>query len=208
MFFKKNSSPKTVAKRKNEDIIWDQKTVEHFTKSNQIEVQITNVGKRMGFGSMHEGEPMTDPNGYEVTGIISYPKFILVSISFDAISENFGGWCYTVYNHARKPTNIGIPLLELYLSDPDFKMAAAIFGAHQAALLSGKRFSWAKLFKRRGDGVMTTEERERGYSKHYPLIGLYTWAELESQTLPAWAVPYGCDRFSVENLPEPYDLNL
>jgi hypothetical protein len=61
-----------VEKRNNEDMIWDQKTVEHFIKSNQIEVQITNVGKRMGFGSMHEGEPMADPNGYEVTGIIHW----------------------------------------------------------------------------------------------------------------------------------------
>lgn len=210
MFFKKRNSPEIVEKRKDQVVAWDQKTVEFFAKSEQINVQITNVGKRTGFGAMREHEAMRDPNGYEVSGVITYHKLILVSISFDANSENFGEWFYNLYNHASKPQKIEIPFLELYLSDPSYKMASAMFEAHQAALLSGQRYSLARFWKRKGDGVMTEKDREHGYSyeSRYPLLGLYTWAEIESMKLPKWAVPRASERFSIENLPEWYDLKL
>jgi hypothetical protein len=88
------------------------------------------------------------------------------------------------------------------------KIRQAVFDSHKAALLSGLRYSPLRFWKSPGDGLMTPEECKQRYSRHYPLLGLFTWAELQLTTLPNWALPHGHEDFSVENHPRVHDLKL
>jgi hypothetical protein len=206
MFFKRKA--KDVARQTLEPP-WDEKTMDHFTKSERFNVQITSVTKVSGFGSMPHG-PIREPVGFEVSGIITWPKLILVEVTFDQRSSDeleFGFW---FYNLLGKPESPQLPCLELCLADPERRIREALFETHKDALISRRQFSMARFWKRQGDGVMTAKDREDGYSSEsrYPLLGVYTWSEWEASTLPNWAVPYSSNRFSVENLPARRDLKL
>ena len=207
MFFKKKSDPDARA--------WDEKSVAYFTTATRLEVKITSITKRNGFGVAREDGPCgpdrNDLFGYEVSGVITFPKIIPVTVNFDARErETFGAWLYNVYNDATAPTGTGIAFLELYVGDYDGKIREALYEALKTALLSGRRYALARFWKRQGDGAMTTKDREHGwsYESRYPLLGMYCWSEVEATTLPNWAVPYATDKFSLKNLPPFYDLKL
>jgi hypothetical protein len=193
---------------------WDDETMALFAKSDRFNVLITNVNRRRGFGTTRPDEgSMHRPDGYEVSGVILYPKLILVSVEFEGSRDNetLGTWFYHLYNHSDSPAKkVDIPFLDMSLMDKDETIRRALFEGHHAALLSGRRYSFVRFWKRPGDGVMTQKDREHGYSyeSRYPLIGMYTWAQLEAPSLPAWAVPYENERFSLKNVPERYDLSL
>ena len=210
MFFKKKSGHD--AHRKTLEVAWDEKSLTHFTKATRFDVQITSVSKRSGFGETREGELTRDPDpfGYEVTGVITYPRLILVTVNLEQSGETFGTWFYNIYNDASAPTGTGVAYLELHVSDDNGEIREALYEALKTALLSGRRYTLARFWKREGDGAMTAKDREHGYSyeSRYPLFGMYCWSEVEATTLPNWAVPYGADRFSLENLPPFYDLKL
>jgi hypothetical protein len=208
MFFKKKTDPGV--HRKAPEVAWDEKSLAHFTKATRIDMKITSITKRSGFGGMREGEFMRDPIGYEVSGIITFPKLILVTVNFERSSETFGTWFYNIYNDASAPTGTGIAFLELYVGDDNGEIREALYEALKTALLSGRRYTPARFWKRAGDGAMTAKDREHGYSyeSRFPLLGMTCWSEVETTTLPNWAVPYATDRFSLEKLPPFYDLKL
>jgi hypothetical protein len=124
--------------------------------------------------------------------------------------DRVGGWSYNLFNNAKDPDKGGMPFIDIYVTDIDGKIAATLFEATEAALLSGRPYAFARFFKRKRDGVMTEKDREYGYSyeSSYPLIGLSIWANLQSVKLPAWALPYADEGFSIEKLPKVYDLKL
>jgi hypothetical protein len=200
MFFKKKGDT-------DRRTAWDEESLAHFTKAARFEVQITSVTKRSGFGT-RERALMHDPFGYEVSGVITFPKLIPVTVNFERNGETFGTWFYNVYDNASAPTGTGIALLELCVGDDNGKIREALYEALKTALLSGRRYTLARFWKREGDGAMTAKDREHGYSyeSRYPLFGMHCWSEVEPTTLPNWAVPYGTDTFSLKNLPPWYDL--
>jgi hypothetical protein len=210
MFFKKKSHPDV--HRKTPEVAWDETSLAHFTKATRFEVQITSVIKGSGFGGMSEGSFNLDqsPIGYDVSGVITFPKLISVRVNFERASETFGTWFYNLYNDANAPTGTGVACLELHVGDDNGKIREALYEALKTALLSGRRYTLARFWKGEGDGAMTAKDREYGYSyeSRYPLLGMYCWSEVEATTLPNWAVPYGANRFSLENLPPFYDLKL
>jgi hypothetical protein len=216
MFFKKKSYPDEP--RKEPEVVWDEESLAHFTKQRQIDVQITSVTKRSEFGEYAEGAPVLDPFVYEMSGVITFPKLILVTLNFERASrqvtaasdETFGIWYYSIWKKWSAPTGPGIAALELHVTDDDGKIREALYEALKMALLSGRRHTLARFWKREGDGAMTAMDREHGYSyeSRYPLFGMYCWSEVEATTLPNWAVPYGTDRFSLKNLPPRYHLEL
>jgi hypothetical protein len=205
MFFRKKiAAPAAPAVPVAPAVAWDDNTTAHFAKTDRFDVEITSVGKRCGFGQTRPGEPMREPDSYDVSGVITFPKLVLVTLSFGGRDSEFGGWFYHLYSSGRKSKQ-SVPFLDMWITDSEGGIRRALYESHKAALLCGRRHSLARFWKRKGDGVMTEKDREHGYSyesrSRYPLIGLYTWAELESKYLPDWAVPYGTDRFSLENLP-------
>ena len=203
---------KTTQEKANQKIIapipWDKETTEHFTKSDRFDIYITHVTKRNSYGCTIENKAVRDPCGYEVGGIILYPKLIHVEISFHN-AEKFGGWFYHLYNNST-PSNQGHPFLDFCVSDPEFKIREDLYEGHKAAILSGRNYSFARFWKRVGDGKMTEKDIEHGwsYESRYPLLGIHCWSEIESKLLPNWAVPHSNGRFSLENLPERYNLKL
>jgi hypothetical protein len=207
MFFWKKSGAATPQKAVQETG-WDDETMASYAKSNQFNVQITSVTKRYGFGAAHEGDYMREPNGYEIFGLIPYPRYIPVIVSLQQRDDQFGGWMYHMLDDPGGTHKTGMPMLDVWLSDPELKIGEAIFESHRAALTSGCRASRLRLWKRPGDGVMTARDRDEGYSSEsrYPLLGLYSWGDLESVKLPAWAVPVANERFAFERKPRWYDL--
>jgi hypothetical protein len=144
--------------------------------------------------------------------VITAPKFILVELSFDQENEvfPFGFWSYSIFTHNCDQGEVSVPLLEICLADKNYEIREALFEAHKAAMCSGQQYSFARFFKRKGDGVMSPKEREQNWSSEsiYPLIGAIAYAELQSLRLPSWAYPYSDRRFSIENMPPWYDLKL
>ena len=206
MWGRKRSEEKS---KKVSEVAWDEETQSYFVERNRFDIHITSVTRRLGFGATDDSGPMREPNGYEIHGIITFPKLILVELSFD-ISDEFGGWFYNLYNDSSSKIGTGIPLLAAWVSDADIKKQEAIYASHMASLISGKKHSLLRLWKRKGDGLFNEEDKEHGYSysSRYPLLGMYVWGELEARDLPRWSVPYASEHFSLDELPERYMRGL
>lgn len=192
---------------------WDDRTLERITEADSFNVQITSATKRFGFGHFMEHRAFTEQEGFDISGLVTLPKFLPVQLNFDERADDefpFGCWFYHCCDHQLVDRKIRFPFLEFCITDPGCKIRAALFEAHKAAIYSGKRHSSARFHKRKGDGVMTPKEREQNWSSEsrYPLIGAITWAEVQSTKLPSWAYPQADENFSVENLPARIDLKL
>jgi hypothetical protein len=137
-----------------------------------------------------------------------FPKYLLVELKFDDDLKEFGTWFYHTYSGPDGKHRL--PFLEVWLSDANYAIREAIASAHHAALVSGSLRSLVRFWKRRGDGIFTAEEAKQGWSceSRYPVTGMLVWDQLESVRLPNWAVPYSHERFSIEGMPEWYDLKL
>ena len=90
------------------------------------------------------------------------------------------------------------------MADPLGSIAEALYQAQKAALTAGRSYSLARFWKREGDGAITADARERGcwYETRYPLLGMYSWAELQAADLPNWALPIWDNQFSLSALPD------
>jgi hypothetical protein len=104
-----------------------------------------------------------------------------------------------------------LPLLGIALSNRENKTASAIFDAHCNALLSGKRHSLVRFWKKKGDGLMTERDKAHGFSyeSRYSIFGIITWNGLVSEQLPRWALPMDHEHFTLEGLSnDRHDLRL
>lgn len=193
--------PEAPSKAIKAGFVWDQKSVDYFTGSNQFNVLVTSVSKRRGFGTINGDNPMREQNGTEVSGVILYPRLILVTITIekDPCGE-FGVWAYRVHIASDGSKNVEVPVLEFLVNDPIGDIAEGLYEGQRAALAAGRRYSPARFWKRKGDGALTSENGTGGESR-YPLFGMYTWAELEAAGLPHWALPIWNDKFSLSQLP-------
>ena len=152
---------------------------------------------------------MCKPNGYEINEVITYPKYISVTIALNNDnSDEFGVWSYSLHSVSSGSDKVNVPLLEFVMGDSVGAIAQALYEGQRAALAAGRQYSAVRFLKREGDGAMTAKDRERGYSyeSRYPLLGMYTWAELEAPDLPNWALPIWNERFSSLNATNSYDL--
>ena len=183
---------------------WDEDTINYFATSKQFNVRITSLSQRRGFGSTNSSEPMREPNGFQISGLILYPRLVLVAITLEKDLDEFGVWSYNLHDAPYGSTNIEVPLLEFAVADPLGSIAEALYQAQKAALTAGRSYSLARLWKREGDGAMTADARERGcwYETRYPLLGMYSWAELQAADLPNWALPIWDNQFSLSALPD------
>jgi hypothetical protein len=116
-------------------------------------------------------------------------QFILNLLSYDCGTQSrktFGTWFYNICNDSSAPTGTGIAFLELYVADDNGEIREALYEALKTALLSRRRYTLARFWKRAGDGAMTAKDREHGYSyeSRYPLLGMHCWSEVEAMTLP------------------------
>jgi hypothetical protein len=187
------------------DSAWDDDTVDYFATSSRFNVRITSLSQRRGFGSTSSGEPIREPNGFQISGVILYPKLVLVAITLERNIEEFGVWSFNLRNASNGSTNFEVPLIEFALADPLGNIAEALYQAQKAALAAGRRYSLARFWKRKGDGAQTADARERGHlcETRYPLLGMYSWAELRAAELPDWALPIWDKQFSLSALPSP-----
>jgi hypothetical protein len=142
---------------------------------------------------------------------MTYPKFIVVKISFTA-DEKLFGWFF--YNRSDNETfngrKINLPLLELSLSDEKDQNALLLNSALRDAIISGQKYAGVRFFKKAGEGLMTPTDKEHGFSyqSRYTILGMVTWQELRAGRLPKWALPTDRKDFSLDDLPESrFDLD-
>jgi hypothetical protein len=210
MFFnKKREQPE------NTDIqsVWDDETLKGIADYNLFEVIVTSVTVPHRFGYMAPGSALTGRYAVqeeEVHGLLSGSKFTLVSLSFDdrelpeaADPMNppaIGMWSYNVWGprDGRKKGAI-----EVAIADAGRCIRTALANAHQSTLLSGHKYTSLTIFKKKGDGLFTEKDRQKGYSyeSRYPVIGLSMRSRYELATLPKWAVPRLDERFSLDDAP-------
>lgn len=143
------------------------------------------VERLRGFGVRRPREPVLVTRKFDISAFITYPKFILVDIRLVESLDDYGSWMYTV-TRSRSPDRFGMPILHISLRDTDNEIGGTLYDGLRTAILTGKRFINVRLWKRVGDGVFTQEERDRGYSENYPIIGLFTWSKIQAVDMPDW----------------------
>jgi hypothetical protein len=90
------------------------------------------------------------------------------------------------------------------VSISDAKIAVEMYEVQRCAVMSGRRYSSVRIWKRKGDGLMTGLDKEHGYSyeSRYEIFGVTTWCELEARNVPKWALPPAHVNFSIRDMPE------
>src|SRR5262245_40354236 len=105
MFFKRRhiQTPKEIA--------WDDKTVEWIAQSDQLDVHVTHILKTISLGRMQDTLD-EDRLEWSVHGVMTFPKFIRVEITFERQSrsripkgeeEQFGGFFYDLRDYLNAP---------------------------------------------------------------------------------------------------------
>ena len=154
----------------------------------------TSVTKVTGFGKSTT-QNIAGTRGYEISGLLVYPPW-QAELKVDESDGDFGLWFYHSYGRANEARQ---PLLEIWVSDRDYSIRAAIASAHQAAVISGHKRLTGQVLEAQRDGIFTLEEAAAGCSsdRRYPLNGMYVWEQFESVHLPRWALPTPNERFFV-----------
>src|SRR5262249_53567806 len=138
--------------------------------------------------------PQRDRWEWSVHGVMTYPKFIPVEITFEGDEKQFGGFHYNRQdNEDFNSRKINLPRLEIWLSDRDGQKAELLYAALRDAIMSGSKYVGVRFWKNKGEGLMTQIDKEKGYSyqSRYPILGMVTWPELHAQRPPKWAIPTG-----------------
>jgi len=162
----------------------------------------TSVTKVTGFGKSTT-QNTAGTRGYEISGLLVYPPW-QAELKVDESDGDFGLWFYHSYGRANEARQ---PLLEIWVSDRDYSIRAAIASAHQAAVISGHKRLTGQVLEAQRDGIFTLEEAAAGCSsdRRYPLNGMYVWEQFESVHLPRWALPTPNERFLSDGMPDWYD---
>jgi len=126
MFFKRVVSSST--QKPVPAVGWDEKTCAHFAGSELFSVSITSITKRFGYGAHQHG--ISERLGYEVSGIITYPKYIQVMLEICKPEwKEFGSWRYDTLDPSsqfpRPEFPFPIPHLLLWVNDPQNEVAEA-----------------------------------------------------------------------------------
>jgi hypothetical protein len=215
MFFKRQRKINSITKWGpiKSEIAWDDETLEWIAKSEQLNVRLTNISRTASHGKRPHSFNDWDETAttWEVHGLLTYPKFIVVKISFTTDQKQFGGFFYNRSdNETFNGRKLNLPLLEVWLSDENEQKALLLNAALRDAIISSRKSAGVRLFKKPGEGLMTPTDKEHGYSyeSRYTILGLVTWQELQADRLPKWAVPTDRKDFSLDDLPESgFDLD-
>ena len=207
MFFKR-SSVQLLNWGSVRETAWDDKTVEWIAQSDRLDMRVTHIQKTVSFGqSIYGGK---DSSECSVHGVMTFPKFIPVSITF-ADDERFGAFFYDRRdNHNFNGRKINLPSLGVWLSDPAGQKAELLYAALRDAIMRDCKHVAVRFWKNKGEGLMTQMDKEHGYSyeSRYAISGMVTWSELHAKSLPKWAMPTDYRDFSLNSLPQhPSDLD-
>jgi hypothetical protein len=217
LFRKKKEMVAATEAKKSEfaGVPWDENTLNWVVKQKSFDVKINHVSLTRGVGADYHGNRLQVRNPYQISGLILWPKYIVVEFEFGE-QEDFGSFTYDSFEHRitvqengrGKWLDVHVPVLRFFLSGKS-DIGRMIFEAHRDSVLCGRTNSVVRLWKREGEGGMSSEDKEKGwsYNSRYGVLGCYVWNELQSKELPRWAVPRFDDRFSLDDMPEPCDLD-
>lgn len=153
MFFKRGKIGYLSQHFKN--IAWDDRTLKHIADSSQINVQVTNISKTVSLGQMRADGEARHQEDWEVFGVITSPKLIWTHITFTTNDGQFGGFSYNTLERNFREREANLPLLEIWLYDPDEQKAKLLRSAMYDALVSGRKSIGVRFWKAKGDGLMT-----------------------------------------------------
>ena len=186
---------------------WDDVTCGKLAEGDSFDVRITQVIRTVTSGVYREGDLGGNGVSLEAHGIISWPKYIACHVAFEN-GRDLGCFSYNSIDRVGgRPADPKVPLMQLSLTD---QFATEIYEAHWGALMSGRRFSQIRVWKRKGEGLMTELDKEHGYSyqSRYTVIGITSWCQLMARDVPAWALPIDHENFSIGDLPESTRFDL
>ena len=199
---------------------WDEHTLKAITNSTRLDISITMSTCTHKFGNNGsrsqelKGLRLEEQTEYEVEnilhGIMTYPKFIIISIYFFPSTANDGVWSYDRWDAKTDEGNvIEIPKIDVHIADVGGRASNIILSAHKDKILCGQTHSNIRIFKNKEDGKMTELDKEHGYSyeSRFPITGWVTWSEVHTRNLPSWAYEPSDKRFSLDNLPKLRTLN-
>ena len=210
MFFKR-SSVQLLNCGSVRETAWDDETIKWISQRDQLDVLVTHILKTVSLGMRADTYRGEDRSEWSVHGVMTFPKFIPVDITFTSDEEQFGGFFYDRADNVDFNTRkINLPSLGVWLSDRTGQKAELLYAALRDAIMRGCKHVGVRFWKNKGEGVMTQIDKEHGYSyeSRYAILGMVTWPELHAKRLPKWAMPTDYRDFSLNTLPRhPFDLD-
>jgi len=198
------------------DPAWDEKTVEGIAEQSCFDVRVTVSTAGRGCSTPSRIDSLYDRSTgyketYEIHGVLTHPTFSIVSLSFSQSSDPEGCWYYDILDRNEyQDTKVILRKLDICLPYTDGFPERVIHDAHRDAIICGRKFSTVRVFKKKGDGLMSAADKQHGYSyeSRYPVLGWITWSDLSSPAIPDWAYEPSDYRFLLDNIPEqPWDLD-
>jgi hypothetical protein len=187
------------------EIAWDDETVRWIAESDRLNVRVTHISKTVSFGQMGTGLGFRHPLEWLAHGVMTYPKFIPVNVTFTGADDQFGVFAYNILVKRKfKAGEVNLPLLDIWLSDREGEKAQQVYSALHDAIMSREKFAEIRFFKEKGQGLMTEIDRLHGYSyeSRHTILGMVIWPTLQAHNLPMWAVPTDQHKFSLDALPK------
>jgi hypothetical protein len=154
MFFKRQhvQLPKRGSLR---EIAWDDETVEWIAQSELLDVRVTHILKTVSLGQMQADDvkyrKYRDKSECSVHGVMTFPKFIPVNITF-AGDEPFGTFFFTTQDHNVNGRKIQLPFLCIWLSDRDGQKAELLYAALRDGIMRGSKHLGVRFLKDKGEG--------------------------------------------------------
>ena len=187
------------------EVAWDDETVKRIAQNDHFNAKVTHITKTISLGQSDNISQSSDRTYWEGHGVMTYPKFIPVTITFTKDEQAFGGFSYDRSdNNTFNEQKISLPCLRVWLSDKNEQKAAILSVALSDAIMSGQKYADVRFFKNKDEGLMTPTDKEHGYSyeSRYVILGLVTWQDLHAGRLPKWTLPTDHNDFSLDDLPE------
>jgi hypothetical protein len=145
MFFKKRKSGFSKYGPLRE-IAWDEEAVKNIAESQSLSVKITGMTRTVAQGKSGVDRDERHTSEWSGHGVMTLPKFIPVTISFNGGHEEFGGFSYNRLDNQdlNDTSDFSLPSLNVWLSDPDGRKAQLIYEALRDAILSGNTYTGVK----------------------------------------------------------------
>jgi hypothetical protein len=121
MFFRKRKASNFSKRGPLKEIAWDDETVKWIAESERLSVEVTSILKTVSLGKTRADGEVRHQSEWEVHGVMTFPKFIPVDISFTRDEEQFGGFFYDMLNNQdfNDVHDFSLPFFRLSLSDRD-----------------------------------------------------------------------------------------
>lgn len=140
MIFKKRVTDNLPTWGSVTEVAWDDETVKRIADSDRLNVHMTHISNTVSIGQMGVGDDAKHKSEWSIHGVMTYPKFIPVDISFTGEDHQFGGFSYDRQdNKDFNGRKVNLPFMHVWVSDRDGQKGQLFYSALRDAIMCGEK---------------------------------------------------------------------